>query len=195
MKAKLGCLATAGAALVLILVVGTWLVASYNSMVGADEQVDAAWAQVQNVLQRRADLIPNLVETVRGYAAHEQGVFLGVAEARARLAGSASPPDAASADAGLTFALGRLLAISEAYPELKADQNFRQLADELAGTENRIAVERKRYNDLVRDFNVAVQRFPRKLLAGFFGFAPRLYFEATPEAASVPRVDFPPTQP
>jgi LemA protein len=195
LRAKLGCLATAGAALLLVLVPGVWLIASYNKMVGADEQVDAAWAQVQNVLQRRADLIPNLVETVRGYAAHEQGVFLGVSEARARLAGSTSPPDAATADAGLTSALGRLLAISEAYPELKADQNFRQLADELAGTENRIAVERKRYNDLVRDFNVGVQRFPRKLLADFFDFAPRLYFEATPAAQSVPNVDFPTTQP
>jgi LemA protein len=189
-KGKIGCLVAAGLALLVAAVVGCSLMGRYNRFVTQNEQIDAAWAQVQNVLQRRSDLIPNLVETVKGYAAHEREVFENVANARAQLAGAASPEEAARANAGLTSALGRLLAIAEAYPQLQASQNFRALQDELAGTENRIAVERMRYNDAVRAFNAMIRQFPNNLVAGIFGFGPREYFEAPEEAQQVPQVDF-----
>jgi LemA protein len=189
-KGKIGCLAAAGIVGVLALVVGCSLMGRYNSFIRANEQIDAAWAQVENVLQRRSDLIPNLVETVKGYASHEREVFENVAAARAQLAGAASPEEAARANAGLTSALGRLLAIAEAYPELKANENFRALQDELAGTENRIAVERKRYNDAVQAFNQSVRQFPNNFVASIFGFGPREYFEAPEEAQQTPKVEF-----
>lgn len=189
-KLGVGCLVLGGIALVIMLVVGGALVGQYNALVTSNEAVDAAWAQVENVLQRRADLIPNLVETVKGYAAHEEEVFTRVADARSRLAGATTPAEAAAANAGLTSALGRLLAIAEAYPDLKANQNFLRLQDELAGTENRIAVERMRYNNQVRTFNTAIKRFPTRLLAGLFGFSERDYFEADQGAKEVPKVDF-----
>jgi LemA protein len=173
-----------------LLMGGCSVMGRYNAIVTENETVDAAWAQVQNVLQRRADLIPNLVETVKGYASHEREVFENVAEARSRLAGATTPEEAARANAGLTSALGRLLAIVENYPELKANQNFQQLQDELAGTENRIATERMRYNEVVRAFNTRIKRFPDRLIAGLFGFAEREYFEASGEAQQVPRVSF-----
>ncbi len=187
---KTGCLIAGVVFLVLLLGLGGCGVGRYNSLVRQSEGVDAAWAQVDNVLQRRADLIPNLVETVRGYAAHERQVFENVAEARSRLAGATSPAEAARANDGLGSALGRLLAIAEAYPELKADRSFLALQDELAGTENRIAVERKRYNDAVRDFNATLKQFPTNLFANLFGFTTREYFEAAPESREVPQVDF-----
>ena len=174
----------------MLLIAGGSLVGIYNRLVGQNEEVNKAWAQVQNVLQRRADLIPNLVETVKGYASHEKQVFESVAEARSRLAGAASPREAAAANAGLTSALGRLLAIAENYPTLKANENFIRLQDELAGTENRIAVERMRYNEAVRAFNTMIKRFPAKFLAGLFGFGPREYFEAEEGAKEVPKVKF-----
>jgi LemA protein len=189
-KLGIGCLAVGGVVLLIALVVGGALVGQYNALVTSNEAVDAAWAQVENVLQRRADLIPNLVETVKGYAAHEEEVFTRVADARSRLAGATTPAEAAAANAGLTSALGRLLAIAESYPDLKANQNFLRLQDELAGTENRIAVERMRYNDQVRAFNTAVKRFPTRFLAGLFGFGERDYFEADEGAKEVPKVDF-----
>jgi LemA protein len=189
-KLGIGCLVLGGIALVIMLVVGGALVGQYNALVTSNEAVDAAWAQVENVLQRRADLIPNLVETVKGYAAHEEEVFTRVADARSRLAGATTPAEAAAANAGLTSALGRLLAIAEAYPDLKANQNFLRLQDELAGTENRIAVERMRYNDQVRTFNTAIKRFPTRFLAGLFGFTAHDYFEADQGAKEVPKVDF-----
>jgi LemA protein len=190
MTKKLGWLIAAGVALLLVLVVGCSLMGRYNSFVRQNEQIDAAWAQVENVLQRRSDLIPNLVETVKGYAAHEREVFENVAAARARLAGATSPEEAAAASAGLTSALGRLLAIAEAYPQLQASANFRALQDELAGTENRIATERMRYNDAVRVFNAAIKQFPNNLISGLFNFGPRQYFEAPEEAQRVPKVEF-----
>jgi LemA protein len=189
-KGKLGCLIGAGAAALLVLVVGCSLVGRYNRLVTANESIDGAWAQVQTVLQRRSDLIPNLVETVKGYAAHEREVFENVAAARGRLAGAVTPAEASAANAQLTSALGRLLAIAESYPELKASENFRQLQDELAGTENRIAVERRRYNEAVRAYNVSVKRFPDNLVAGVFGFGPREYFEAEEGAEKAPEVKF-----
>lgn len=186
-KGLIGCV---GVLVLLALVVGFSLVGRYNSLVTANENINSSWAQVENVLQRRADLIPNLVETVKGYAAHEKEIFEQVAEARGRLAGAASPAEATAANAGLSSALGRLLAIAENYPDLKANENFIRLQDELAGTENRIAVERRRYNDAVREFNTSVKRFPNNLLAGMLGFAEREYFEAEEGAKEVPQVDF-----
>lgn len=172
------------------LIVGGLLVSRYNSLVTSNEQIDGAWAQVENVLQRRGDLIPNLVATVQGFADQEQEIFTEVANARSRLAGSVTPAEAGAANAGLTSALGRLLAISENYPQLRSNENFIRLQDELAGSENRIAVERRRYNDAVRAYNTLVLRFPTNMVAGLFGFSDREYFEADEEAAEVPQVAF-----
>jgi len=177
--------------IVLILAIaGMSLAGIYNHLVARDQQVKAAWAQVQNVLQRRADLIPNLVETVKGYATHEKEVFENVAAARSRLAGATSPREAAAANAGLTSALGRLLAIAENYPALKANENFMRLQDELAGTENRIAVERMRYNEAVQAFNTSIKRFPTNFLARMLGFSEKEYFEAEAGAQEAPKVKF-----
>jgi LemA protein len=189
-KGLVGCLVVLAGLVVLAIIVGGWLMGSYNRMVTEREGVDKAWAQVENVLQRRGDLIPNLVETVKGYAAHEKEVFESVAEARSKLAGAASPQEAANANAGLTSALGRLLAIAENYPQLKANENFIRLQDELAGSENRIATERMRYNEAVRGYNTMIKRFPANLIAGFFSFGEKDYFEATAESKEVPKVKF-----
>jgi LemA protein len=142
------------------------------------------------VLQRRADLIPNLVETVKGYAAHEREIFTEVAASRARLLAARGPDEAAAANGQLTSALGRLLVIAEAYPQLRASENFQRLQDELAGTENRIAVERRRYNEAVRDYNRRIRSFPTSLMARMFGFEGKTYFEADASAREVPRVQF-----
>ena len=189
-KGLAGCLVVGGVLLLVLLVGAMFMVGLYNRLVTQEQQVQAAWAQVQNVLQRRADLIPNLVETVKGYATHEKEVFETVAEARSRLAGATTPAEAAAANAGLTSALGRLLAIAENYPNLKANENFIRLQDELAGTENRIAVERMRYNDAVRLFNTAITRFPARVFAAMLGFKEHEYFEAAPEAQQAPKVKF-----
>jgi LemA protein len=189
-KGLAGCLIVGGVVLLILAIIGASLAGTYNRLVSQNEQVTQAWAQVQNVLQRRADLIPNLVETVKGYATHEKEVFENVAEARSRLAGATSPKEAAAANAGLTSALGRLLAIAENYPVLKANENFIHLQDELAGTENRIAVERMRYNDAVRLYNTSIKRFPTNFLARLFGFGEREYFEAEETAKEAPKVKF-----
>lgn len=179
-----------GIAAVLLLLVLP-LAGSYNSLVNLDEQVNNDWGQVENQLQRRLDLIPNLVATVKGYAAHEREVFEDVSAARAKLAGAVSDPEsAAAADEELSGALSRLLAIVENYPDLKADANFRQLQDELAGTENRIAVARRDYNGSVKEINAAVRRFPTLIIARLFGFDSRAYFEADDGAHTVPEVNF-----
>lgn len=174
----------------LIVIMGMSCAASYNRLVSTEENVDNAWAQVDNVLQRRADLVPNLVETVKGFAAQEREIFTEVAQARSRLIGASGPRQAAAANQQLESALGRLLAISERYPELRSNQNFLRLQDELAGTENRIAVERMRYNNAVRDFNTMIKRLPTNLVASVFGFEARVYFEAEATAQEVPRVEF-----
>ena len=181
----------------LLLVIGAVLIAAalflwstYNRIVTAEQAVDGAWAQVENNLQRRGDLIPNLVETVKGYAAHEKEVFEQVANARSRLAGATTPQEAAAANAGMTSALGRLLAIAENYPELKANQNFIALQDELAGTENRLATARRDYNELVRAYNTIIVRFPANIAAGLFGKKARDYFEADSDKKTAPKVDF-----
>jgi len=162
----------------------------YNEMVAMRERIEAAWAQVENQLQRRNDLIPNLIEVTKGYAAHERDIFEQVANARARLIAGGSRDEKIGAANDLTGALGRLLAIAERYPDLKANQQFARLSDELAGTENRIAVERMRYNDAVRAYNSFIKSFPTLLYAEAFGFHPQKYFEAPEEAKKVPRVDF-----
>jgi len=185
-----GCLIVGGVIVLILAIAGMSLAGIYNRLVAQDQQVKAAWAQVQNVLQRRADLIPNLVETVKGYATHEKEVFENVAEARSRLAGATSPREAAAANAGLTSALGRLLAIAENYPALKANENFIRLQDELAGTENRIAVERMRYNEAVQAFNTSIKRFPTNFLARMLGFSEKEYFEAEAGAQEAPKVKF-----
>ena len=162
----------------------------YNKMVTMREQIESAWAQVENQLQRRNDLIPNLVEVTRGYASHEKEIFERVADARARLLSAGSRDEKIDAAENLQGALGRLLAIAERYPDLKANAQFAKLSDELAGTENRIAVERMRFNDAVRAYNTAQRTFPTSLYAGWFGFTPQKYFEAGAEAKQVPKVDF-----
>src|SRR6202030_1704780 len=155
------------------------------------QAVEAQWHQVDVDLQRRADLIPNLVETVKGYAAQEQTVFGDIAKARSALLSAQSPSERIAANAQLEGALGRLLVIVENYPQLKSNENFLRLQDELAGTENRIAVERKRYNDTLRDYNTYVQQFPNSIFAGFAGFKPNeAYFEASPGSREVPKVNF-----
>ena len=189
-KGLAGCLVVGGVVVLILVIAGMSLAGIYNRLVAQDQQVKAAWAQVQNVLQRRADLIPNLVETVKGYATHEKEVFENVAAARSRLAGATSPREAAAANAGLTSALGRLLAIAENYPALKANENFMRLQDELAGTENRIAVERMRYNEAVQAFNTSIKRFPTNFLARMLGFSEKEYFEAEAGAQEAPKVKF-----
>jgi len=173
-----------------VIIIGGWFIGTYNSMVRANEAVDGKWSQVETDLQRRADLIPNLVNTVKGYASHENEIFQQVSDARARLMGASTPQATLEANDALTTGLGRLLAIVENYPNLKANTNFIQLQDELAGTENRIAVSRKDYNNQVRNFNQGIKTFPRNLLAGMFGFAERTYFEAESGKKDTPVVDF-----
>src|SRR2546427_3942176 len=166
----------------------------YNTIQTYDEQVNAAASQIKVQLQRRADLIPNLVETVKGYARHEESIFTAVANARARLAGavqSGNLREMADANTALTAPLGRLLAIAENYPQLKANENFRALQDQLEGTENRIAVARQDYNEAVNRYNAYIRRFPQVLTAKVIGKGPREYFQLeTPEAAQAPKVDF-----
>jgi len=172
--------------LIAILVIS--FIGTYNGLVSRREEVDAAWSQIDVQLQRRHDLIPNLVATVKEYAAHEEEVFASVAEARSKLAGAASISEMAEADAELSSALSRLLAIAEAYPELKANQNFINLQDELAGTENRIATARRDYNQTARSYNTSIRRFPTNIIAGMFGFESVDYFEASEAGRETPDV-------
>jgi LemA protein len=163
---------------------------SYNTFVGQEEAIRAQWAQVENQLQRRSDLIPNLVESVRGYAAHETGVFQAVADARAKLAGAQTPEAKIAAANEQTSALARLLAVVENYPQLKANESFNRLMDELSGTENRIAVERMRYNERVQDYNTKRRSFPANVTAAIFRFKEYPYFNVPDAAKAVPKVDF-----
>ncbi len=172
--------------------VGVSYVGRRNQMVVKNQAVTAQWHQVDVVLQRRADLIPNLVETVKGTAAQEQTVFGDIANARSKLLGAQTPADRIAANGALDGALGRLLAIAENYPQLKSNENFLRLQDELAGTENRIAVERRRYNESVQDYNTYIALFPNNLVAGFAGFqANNAYFTASDQGREVPKVQFP----
>jgi LemA protein len=163
---------------------------SYNRFVSQEEAVKAQWAQVQNQLQRRNDLVPNLVETVKGYATHEESVFREIAESRSKLAGATTPAEQIAAANQQSAALGRLLVIVENYPNLKANEQFNRLMDELAGTENRLAVERMRYNERVQEYNTSRRQFPGVLTAKIFNFKDYPLFEAPPDARQVPKVDF-----
>ena len=185
-------LATAGIAIgVLALVVLGWFMAVNNDLVSMQETTKSTWAQVDNQLQRRYDLIPNLVETVKGYAAHEKELFDSVSKARSQWASAKTNEEKVAASNVLERGLGRLIAVSEAYPELKASENFKSLQYELAGTENRIATERRRYNEAIRAYNTRVRQFPSSIVASMRGFrASDAYFETESGAREVPKVDF-----
>lgn len=183
----------------IVAVVLIWGIGAYNGLVTKDEKVSAAWANVESVYQRRADLIPNLVNTVKGYAAHERKTLMDVTEARAKSTAITIDPATATpeqvqawmrAQSEVGTALGRLIAISENYPELKANQNFLELQKQLEGTENRISTERRKYNEEVRGFNAKIRRFPTNIIAGMFGFEKRVMFEAQDGAEFAPVVEF-----
>jgi LemA protein len=163
---------------------------SYNTFVSQEVAIKAQWAQVENQLQRRNDLIPNLVETVKGFATHEESVYKDIADARSRLLAAKSPEETIAAANQQTSALGRLLAVVENYPQLKANEQFNRLMDELSGTENRIAVERMRYNEKVQEYDTKRRQFPANLTAKLFGFKEYPFFQAPPEAKQVPKVNF-----
>jgi len=186
--------------LVVLLMIFSFFKKTYNSLVTMEENVNQSWAQVSNQYQRRADLIPNLVETVKGYAAHEKETFMAVTEARAKVGQMSISPEVLNnpaafqqfqqAQGALSSALSRLMVVVEKYPDLKANQNFLALQSQLEGTENRIAVERKRFNQAVQGYNTTIRRFPTNMLAGMYGFEKKLYFEAQPGAETVPDVKF-----
>jgi LemA protein len=181
---------------VLLLALGGMYVSAKNEMVRKNETVKSLWSQVDVVLQRRADLIPNLVETVKGIAQQEQAVFGEIARARSSLLSAKSPQERIAANGQLDSALGRLLVVVENYPQLRSNENFLRLQDELAGTENRIAVERRRYNESVQDYNTFISLFPNSLFAGFAGFARNdAYFQANPAQREAPSVNFGQTAP
>lgn len=200
-KFLIGCLVVAAVVIIIAISIYAWGVRSYNNMVQMEEGVKEKWSQVENVYQRRLDLIPNLVETVRGYASHEKETFQVVTEARAKLGGMVNIGEEVlndpalfqqfqQAQASLSGALQRLMVVQENYPELKANQNFLTLQDQLEGTENRIAVERKRFNETARAYNTYIKQFPRAFLANMFGFSQKPYFQATEGAEVAPQVEF-----
>lgn len=185
--------------LCVLAIAALWGIKVYNDLVNQEEGVEAAWAQVENQYQRRADLVPNLVATVKGYATHEQETLEGVVEARAKATqitidpANATPEQLAAYQAAqgeLSQALGRLLAVAENYPDLKANENFRDLQSQLEGTENRIAIARQQFNDAARQYNQKVRRFPGNIIAGMFGFEKKPYFEAEESAKAAPKVEF-----
>jgi LemA protein len=188
-----------GVIILAVLLIGGWALGGYNSLITKRNAVDQQWSQVENQMQRRADLIPNIVATVKGYAGQEKEIFTRIAEARSRLLSATTPEGKIEAnnqlsqamrDGGLLGTGGRFLAITETYPQLKSDQNFMRLQDELAGTENRMAVARKDYNDAVTDYNTTKQRFPTVLIAGLMGFQDKPLFRAEEGARQAPTVDF-----
>lgn len=179
-----------GVILVFALIVGGIFASYYNRFVSQNEAVNAAWAQVENQLKRRTDLIPNLVNSVKGYMTHEKEIFENIAEARAKLAGATTVEEKIDAYKGVESALSRLLAVVENYPNLKAIESFNKLMDELAGTENRIAVERMRYNELVKTYNMSIKRFPGNFFAGLYHRGEAAYFEVPEAEKAAPKVEF-----
>lgn len=178
------------AVIAVIVIIAGSLIKGYNGLVSLEASTDTAYADIQVQLQRRSDLIPNLVNTVKGYAAHETEVYTAVSDARAKLAGASTVEETAQANGELSSALSRLLAISEAYPELKANENFLSLQDELAGTENRIGVARKDYNETVQKYNVKIRSFPTSIFANMLGFEKKELFAADEGAQNAPSVSF-----
>lgn len=179
-----------GILILIIIIPFSYLKGTYNSLVTMDESAKGAWAQVENQLQRRYDLIPNYVETVKGYAKHEKEVFIKVTEARSKVAGAKNISEKIETNNQLSSALARLLVVVERYPDLKANTNFIRLQDELAGTENRIAVERRRFNEAVKAFNIKIRSFPTNMIAGMFGFEKATFFEVPKERQEAPKVKF-----
>lgn len=190
MSSKNTLLIVFGAIAVIVLLFGGWFIITYNSLVAAEESVDAQWAQVESQYQRRADLIPNFVETVKGIAAQEQTVFLEVTKYRSQWGEATTQEEKMKAAKGMDSALARLLVVVENYPQLKSNENFLALQAQLEGTENRIAVERMRYNEKVKDYNTRIKKMPTIIIASMFGFDSRLYFEAEEGAEIVPEVKF-----
>lgn len=176
--------------LVIVLLLGGSMISSYNTLNELDENAKSAWGQVENQLKRRADLIPSLLETVKGYAAHEREIIEGIAEARANYSNANSPEEYAEAEESFSGAVRNLNLIVERYPDLKANQNFQDLQAELAGTENRIATERMRYNEVIREYNTTIRKFPRNIMAKMYGFEERQYFEISETDAEVPKIKF-----
>jgi LemA protein len=179
-----------GAIVLIALLIGGWFLSTYNGLVTAQEGVDAGWAQVESQYQRRADLIPNLVATVKGFAAQEENIFIEVTKYRSQWGAAKTQEDKIEAANGMDSAISRLLMVSENYPQLKSNENFLALQAQLEGTENRIAVERMRYNENVRDYNTRIKKMPASIIAGMYGFGPRLYFEADKGAEVAPKVKF-----
>ena len=167
-----------------------WVFSGYNSLVSVNEEVGSKWSQVENNMQRRNDLIPNLVNTVKGYTKHEEKVFAEIADARSKLMGAKTVDEKAKADGELSNALSRLLVVTENYPDLKANAQYTQLMDELAGTENRIAVSRRDYNEIVKKYNTQVKQLPVSIIAGAMGFSEKDYFKADEKAKDAPKVEF-----
>jgi LemA protein len=174
---------------VVVVAVALWLI--YNRIVSRRQAVDNSWAQIETALQRRHDLIPNLVEAVKGYAQHERDTFERVTEARSGALAAQAPPSQAAAEDGLTAAIGRLLVVAEQYPQLRATENFQKLQDSLSEAEDQIAITRRVYNDTVQTYNTLIQQFPAVLIANSFHFEPREYFDAPREAEAVPEVSIP----
>ena len=200
-KVGIGCAIIVGIIIIFGIILVSYGVGSYNKIVQLNESVKEKWSQVENVYQRRYDLIPNLVETVKGYASHEKETFTAVTEARAKAGGTFNISDKVlndpqmfqkfqQAQASLGGALQRLMVVIEKYPELKANQNFLSLQDQLEGTENRITVERKRFNQTAREYNIYIKRFPRVIIANMFGFKEKLYFKSQEGAETAPKVKF-----
>ena len=191
MKSTWGCaLAAVGAIVVVAIIIAVSLMGIYNGLVTKSQAIEAQWSQVETQYQRRFDLIPNLVNTVKGMMKQEQTVFQAIADARTKY-GAAQTVNAKAAAAGeVETSLGRLIAVMENYPDLKSSQNVTQLMDELAGTENRVSVERKRFNDLTRDYNTQIKTFPTNMLAGMFGFTEKQYFQSVTGSETAPKVEF-----
>jgi LemA protein len=191
MKSTWGCVLAAVGVIVLgAIIIAVSLVGMYNGLVTKSQAVDAQWSQVETQYQRRYDLIPNLVNSVKGMMTQEQKVFLAIADARTKYGAAQTVNEKAVAASEVETALGRLLAIIENYPDLKSSQNVTQLMDELAGTENRISVERRRFNDLTRDYNTQIKTFPTNMLAGMFGFSEKQYFQSVTGSDTPPKVEF-----
>lgn len=180
----------AGVVIALVLFTGLWVIGTYNGIVSSEENVNQKWANVQSAYQRRADLIPNLVETVKAYSDYEGDVLTQITKARASIGSANTPEELTAADGELSSALSRLLVVVEAYPDLKANENYLSLQDELAGTENRVKVERDNFNNAVRDYNVKIRKFPANMIAGMFGFSQRTMFEADQGSENAPKVNF-----